>query len=195
MSPCLHQKPTRESTPDPTPPTHPRGVSRPTIQHHNSSFVITRQWRPHTSPGILGARTPRPHHNSSFNYPPTATPYKPRHPGSADASSASHTRGSRRRPNRCRRHRRNRRSPTGRARRRRACRARRCRRSTPRARCAHDRRPRMSGYPGMQEASLVGGDERSLGRQAYAHATGAARRVAPSPPCVAPRTHPRSVLS
>ena len=36
----------------------------------------------------------------------------------------------------------------------------------------------MSRYPDMQEASLVGGDERSLGRKAYAHAIRAARRVA-----------------
>ena len=35
----------------------------------------------------------------------------------------------------------------------------------------------MSRYPDMQEASLVGGDERSLGRKAYAHAIMAARRV------------------
>ena len=35
----------------------------------------------------------------------------------------------------------------------------------------------VSRYPDMQEASLVGGDERSLGRKAYAHAIRAARRV------------------
>ena len=35
----------------------------------------------------------------------------------------------------------------------------------------------MSRDPDMQEASLVGGDERSLGRKAYAHAIMAARRV------------------
>ena len=49
----------------------------------------------------------------------------------------------------------------------------------------------MSRYPDMQEASLVGGDERSLGRKAYAHAIMAARRVLREDGCVVTSVHPR----
>jgi hypothetical protein len=48
----------------------------------------------------------------------------------------------------------------------------------------------MSNHPDMQEASLVGGDERSLGRKAYAHAIGAARRVLRPRGRVAPLAQP-----
>jgi hypothetical protein len=44
----------------------------------------------------------------------------------------------------------------------------------------------------MQEASLVGGDERSLGRKAYAHAIRAARRVLRDEGCVVAPVHPET---